>query len=450
MAALVSIISSLVLFIFVMLIFTQEKLDYAVYALLAAIAACLIAYFTFRGTSIFPDPETEGYLSPLRTYLSYIEFDAIIFLISMQIIVAISEENKLFQWLALKVLHLVGGNHRLFFYLICTVSCLTASLISDITIAIIFVPLVIRATRILKIKTAPYIFGISFTVNIGSIYTPFSSAENILISSANGFQLDTVWFLGNFSLFVFPVLLLTLFVLDLFFVRKIKPPEEIQKTILLEIMSPSIVIVNKKKFILNWIYFGLIIVGLIIIPDAYLVSLIGVVFISIFNRKQFAENLKTAVDWKLITFLIATFLLIGTMLINGTFTIINNVVKKVIPSNTLFAAFVVLIAISVLSGVLAQVPTALVMIAILQQLYNIGSGGAIPDLIKIAFILGINIGSNFFPQGAAVDLMALNLAKKNKVEGFNYKTLLKNGSLITLFHIANSLIYMTLYYFITS
>ncbi len=426
-----------------MVIFTQEKLDYAVYALLAAIVACGIVFFFYKNEPVFTDLG-----SPLRAYLNFIEFDAIIFLISMQIIVAISEESKLFQWLALKVLHLVGGNHRLFFYLISMVSCLTASLISDITIAIIFVPLVIRATRILRIKTAPYIFAISFTVNIGSIYTPFSSAENILISSAEGFDLNTVWFLGNFSLFVFPVLFLTLFVLDLFFIRKIDPPEQIQKTILLEIMSPDIVIVNKKQFILNWIYFSLVIIGLIFIPQAYLVSLVGVVLISIFNRKQFAENLKTAVDWKLISFLIATFLLIGTMQINGTFTLLNGVIERVIPADPILAAFVILLSISILSGFLAQVPTALVVIAVLQQLYSVGSGGEIPNIIKMAFILGINIGSNFLPQGAAVDLMALNLAKKYDVEGFNYKTLLRNGSLITLFHIANSLIYMSLHYLI--
>ena len=175
--ALISIISSLVLFLFVMLIFSREKLDYAVYSLLAAIIACLIAFFVFRA-----EPGFESLAqNPLNTFIGYIEFDALIFLISMQVIVAISEENKLFQWLALKVLHLVGGNHRLFFYLICTVSALTASLISDITIAIIFVPLVIRATRILKIKTATYIFGIFFTVNIGYIYKNFLSDENILI-----------------------------------------------------------------------------------------------------------------------------------------------------------------------------------------------------------------------------------------------------------------------------
>ena len=128
---------------------------------------------------------SQAYLFDLQfsAFLSFIEFGAIIFLISMQVIVAVAEENKLFQWIALQVLHLVKGNHRLFFYVICTVSCFAAALISDLTIALIFIPLVIRATRILKIRTAPYLYGISFTINIGSIFTPFSSAENILISS---------------------------------------------------------------------------------------------------------------------------------------------------------------------------------------------------------------------------------------------------------------------------
>ncbi len=433
-----------------MIIFTQEKLDYAVYALLAAVIACIIAFFVLQDVETEPGVYLINQLAPIKTFLSSIEFDALIFLICMQVIVAIlSEESKLFQWLALKVLHLVGGNHRLFFYFISTVSCLTASLISDITIAIIFVPLVIRATRILKIKSAPYIFAISFTVNIGSIYTPFSSAENIIISSAEGFNLSTGWFLGNFSLFVFPVLFLTLFVLDMAFIRKIAPPEETQKTILLEILDPSLVIVNKTKFIINWILFGLTIIGLIFINQAYLVALVAMIIVSIFNRKQLADNLKSAIDWKLISFLIATFLLIGTMTLNGTFIILNGVVEKAIPNNDLLAAFIVLISISILSGFLAQVPTALVMIAVLQNLYHVSTGGIIPDIIKIAFILGINIGSNFLPQGAAVDLMALNLAKKHKVEGFNYKTLLRNGSLITLFHIANSILFLTIFHLIS-
>ncbi len=68
-----------------------------------------------------------------------------------------------------------------------------------------------------------------------------------------------------------------------------------------------------------------------------------------------------------------------------------------------------------------------------------------PDIVIMAFILGINIGSNFLPQGAACDLITLNLAKKNGVTGFNYHTLLVNGSKITIFHICNSIIFLTIY-----
>jgi Na+/H+ antiporter NhaD/arsenite permease-like protein len=84
--------------------------------------------------------------------------------------------------MALKIIHIVKVEHRKFFYFICKISCFSAALLSDITLAIIFIPLVIRSCKVLKIRTAPYLYGISFTINIVSIFTPFSSADNILIS----------------------------------------------------------------------------------------------------------------------------------------------------------------------------------------------------------------------------------------------------------------------------
>jgi Na+/H+ antiporter NhaD/arsenite permease-like protein len=78
----------------------------------------------------------------------------------------------------------------------------------------------------------------------------------------------------------------------------------------------------------------------------------------------------------------------------------------------------------------------------MQNIYGIGQ---VPNLIIIAIILGINIGSNFLPQGAACDLITLNLAEKNGVSDFNYKSLLKYGSRMTLIHIGVSIIYLIIF-----
>ncbi len=425
MNEIVSIILSVVLFIIIMIIFTNKRVDYVAFTILSAVIACVIT------GSIFSISFTE--------FLTYIEFEPLFFIISMQIIVAITEENKIFRWLVLKTLHWTKADHRKFFFLICFIASMTSAIVSDITVGIIFVPLVIRACRILKINPAPYLFGLSFTINIGSIYTPFSSSENILI--ANAFSLDFSYFIINFSLIVIPTLIYTLFLINYTMLRKQQPPPEDYKLILLDIMDPNIVIANKKKFVLNSILFVGVIIGFIIIPEAYIVAVVGAVIMCIANRKDFTEILLKT-DLKVIAFFIGIFLLMGTMQINGTFIIISDFVASFISDNILIAAITVLMMISVLSGFLAQIPTALVFITLMQNIYGIGQ---VPNLIIMAMLLGINIGSNFLPQGAACDLITLNLAEKNGVLDFNYKSLLKYGSMMTLVHIGVSILYLTLF-----
>ena len=425
MHEIVSIIISAVLFVAIMIIFTKERLDYISFTILSAVIACVIAGIIF-------DVE-------LTEFITYIEFEPLFFIISMQIIVAIMEEHKIFRWIVLKSIHWTKADHRKFFFLICFMAGMTSAIISDITVGLIFIPLVIRACKILKINPAPYLFGLSFTINIGSVYTPFSSAENILI--ANAFSLNFVYFISNFSLIVIPTLIYTLFIIDFTMLRKQEPPSESYKKILLDVMDPNIIIVNKKKFVFNSIYFMGIIIGLIIIPEAYLVAVIGAVTMCLLNRKQFNEILLKT-DLKVITFFIGIFLLMGTMQINGTFIFIGDLIESFISNNILIAAITVLMLISVLSGFLAQIPTALVFITLMQNIYGIEQ---VPNLIIMALLLGINIGSNFLPQGAACDLITLNLAEKNDVSDFNYKSLLKYGSMMTLIHIGASIIYLTLY-----
>ena len=421
----VSIIISVVLFIIIMVIFTNKRVDYVAFTILSAVIACIIT------GSIFGIGFTE--------FLTFIEFEPLIFIICMQIIVAIMEEQKIFRWLVLKTLHWTKADHRKFFFLICFIASMTSGIVSDITVGIIFVPLVIRACRILKINPAPYLFGLSFTINIGSIYTPFSSSENILI--ANAFSLDFPYFIINFSLIVFPTLIYTLLLIDYTMLRKQQPPPEDYKLILLDIMDPNIVIANKKKFVLNSIFFVGVIIGFILIPEVYIVAVVGAVIMCIVNRKDFTEILLKT-DLKVIAFFIGIFLLMGTMQINGTFIIIGDFVGNFISDNELIAAITVLMMISVLAGFLAQIPTALVFITLMQNIYGIGQ---VPNLIIMAMLLGINIGSNFLPQGAACDLITLNLAEKDGVSDFNYKSLLKYGSMMTLVHIGVSITYLTLY-----
>ncbi len=421
-----SIIFTFAIFVTIMIIFSRENADYVAFSLLGAALSSLVTFFRF--------PEAH--------IIQSIEWKPLIFILSMQVIVLIAERHKIFQWVAVKSLHLTKGNHRIFFYLICIIGTFTASIIADVTVSIIFVPLVIRACRILKINPAPYLYGITITINIGSIFTPFSSSENILISSS--FDLSVQWFFMNTGIFVILALIGTLILLDFFLLRKNSPPTESQKNILLEIMNPELVIIDRKQFITNSIYFIIVILGFVFMSDyAFLVALFGAIIMSLLNRNQFTDNL-TKIDWKVIFFFISLFLIIGNMIDNGTFALILSALQGFSGGNLWVLSFSVLIITSLLSGFLANSPTAIIGINLLNEMFNFNP----PAIIIIAFLLGINLGGNLLPQGAACDVMTLNLAMKHKVEGFTYKSLLRTGGAFAVVHIVMCILYLTGYYFV--
>ncbi|MHA1563596.1 MAG: SLC13 family permease, partial [Promethearchaeota archaeon] len=263
----------------------------------------------------------------------------------------------------MKSLHITKGNHRRFFYMICTIATLTAAVIADVTVAVIFVPLVIRACRILKIHPAPYLYGITITINIGSILTPFSSSKNILISSE--FGLSFSWFMQNMGLFIIFALISTLVLLDFMVLRKYDPPEEERKQIFLDIMNPKLLISNRKRFIFNAVYVALIILGFMIFHEySPLIAFFGAILMSILNGIPVTSIIKK-IDLKVIFFFIALFLLIGSMELNGTFSLISTGLSVFNLNNIYVVSLGVLLISSLFSGFLASNPTAVLLIIVL-------------------------------------------------------------------------------------
>ncbi|WP_371806757.1 SLC13 family permease [Candidatus Lokiarchaeum ossiferum] len=435
------------LFIIILIVFSREKMDYVGYSLICALIACILTAFMIpieqvADTLDWIDPTKTSSLTWIQVFVNMIEFKPLMFIMGMQMIVTISERYKIFQWVAVKTLHITKGNYRLFFYTICTIATIVAAVIADVTVAVIFVPLVIRACRILKINPVPFLYGISITINIGSVLTPFSSSKNILISSE--FGLSFGWFLGNMGLFIIFSLISTLILLDLLVLRKYDAPTERNRTVFLEIMNPSLVIADRKRFIFNGIYFCIIILGFMLFSDySSIIAFFGAILMGILNGEPFIQVIKE-IDLKVIFFFIALFLLIGAMEINNAFSLISTGLSVFDLNNTYVVALGVLLISSFFSGFLASNPTAVFLIIVLRSVFP----GEVPSVILIAFLFGINLGGNLLPQGATCDLMTLNLAKKNNVEGFTYNSLLKTGGLFAMLHIIMCIIYLTLYFLI--
>ncbi len=374
-----------------------------------------------------------------QTIISFIEFEAIIIILSMSIITKVAQDSNILEFLAVKLFKISKGDQRVFFYLLCIITTLLAAIITDVVVVLILAPVVIRLCHFLKIRAGTYLLGMTICINIGSIITPFSSGENIIISTF--FNLNTLYFIQHYWLFSFSLLFLTIFLIDQFILSKEPLIEVQQRKIVLELVDAEVIIKNKKYFYFNAIAIIVTIVLFAILPLLYLTAAISAFILVLVNRKFTNKPMKEIlkdVEWEIIFFFISLYVVVGCLLQAGFREIFESIPFE--NMNPFLLYFLILMIVSGISGLVANTPTALAFIPIVETLITDFHFAPVP--LFFAFIIGINLGGNLIPQGAAADMMTLKIARDSGVENLNYKRLLKIGASFAVIHIAASILYL--------
>ncbi len=372
-------------------------------------------------------------------FIGYVEWEAIIIILSMSIITKIAQDSNVLEYVAVKLFKISRGNRKVFLYLLCTITTLLAAIITDVVVVLILAPVVVRLCHFLKIRSGTYLLGMTICINIGSIITPFSSGENIIISTA--FGLDTGYFFQYYWIFSFLLLFLTIFLIDKYMLSKEPNIDEEQKRFVLELVDADVMIKNKKIFYFNSIAIIITIILFAILPLLYLTAIISALILVLVNKaytkKSMGELLKD-IEWEIIFFFISLYIIIGCLLQAGFRDLFLGIPFELF--NPVLLSLILLIFISLISGFVANTPTALIFIPIVSTLIETFNFPSVPLLF--AFIFAINLGGNLIPQGAAADMMTLKVAQDSGVENLNYKRLLKSGAVFALIHILCSLLYL--------
>jgi len=424
-----------IIFIIILISYAIKGIDFVAISLLSCFIAAAITGF-IGGIGI-------------GTFIEYIEFEAIIVILCMSIITKIAQDSNILEYLAVKLFKFSKGNRTYFLFLLCIITTLLAAIISDVVVVLILAPVVIRICRFLRIRAGTYLLGMTICINIGSIITPFSSGENIIIATA--FNLDTLYFIQYYWIFSFFLLFVTIFAIDRLILRKEPEIDETQKKYVLELIDADVMIKNKKMFYFNSIAIIITIACFAIIPLLYLTAAVSALILVIVNKKYTNKSLSDLfkdMEWEIIFFFISLYVVIGCLLIAGFKELFEGIPFNLL--NPFVLSLIILILVSLISGFVANTPTALIFIPIIQTLIDPVNGFGFPAIpLLFAFIIGINIGGNLIPQGAACDMMTLKIAQNNAVENLGFKRLLKNGAAFALLHIALSigfLFIITLFY----
>ncbi|MFW9940993.1 MAG: SLC13 family permease [Candidatus Thorarchaeota archaeon] len=425
---LVLLIIIFILFFLIILSYSKSNLDFVAISLLCCFIAATITGLT-KGIGF-------------NEFIEFIEWEAIIIILSMSIITKIAQDSNILEFVAVKLFKLSKGDQRIFFWLLCIITTLLAAIISDVVVVLILAPIVVRLCHFLKIRAGTYLLGMTICINIGSILTPFSSGENIIISTAFP-ELDTLYFIQYYWFISFFLLFFTIFLLDKFVLSKEPKIEEMQKKFVIDLIDTDIMVKNKNMFYFNGIAILITIILFGILPLLYLTAVVSALILVLVNRsytnKSMSELLKD-IEWEILFFFISLYVVVGCLIEAGFAELFEKIPFETL--NPFVLAFFILVIISLISGVVANTPTALIFIPIIGVLIEAKPDGfgfsAVPLLFSL--IIGINLGGNLFPSGAACDVMTLKIARDSGVENLNYKRLLKMGMLFALIHIGIAVI----------
>lgn len=414
-----------IIFIIILISYASKNLDFVAISLLCCFTAATLTFLVKK--------------LRIDDFIDMIEFEAIIVILCMSIITKIAQDSNILEFLAVKLFKISKGNSRIFFYLICIITTLLAAIISDVVVVLILAPVVIRLCRFLKTKAGTYLLGMTICINIGSIITPFSSGENIIISAE--FNLNTLYFITYYWAFSFFLLFITIFLIDKFLLRKEPKIEDIQTMYVLDLVDAKIMITNKKMFYFNSIAIIITIALFTILPLLYLTAAFSALLLVLINKKftkkKMSEFLKD-IEWEIIFFFISLYVVIGCLIEAGFEDLFKGIPFKTFDS--FFVSLLILLIVSFVSGFVANTPTALVFIPIINLLITEFNFPSIP--LYYSLIIAVNIGGNLIPQGAACDVMTLKIAQNNAVENLNFKRLLKVGATFAIIHIILSIGYL--------
>jgi Na+/H+ antiporter NhaD/arsenite permease-like protein len=339
-----------------------------------------------------------------QSALEHIDANTLLLLMGMMLIITMLRPTGGFEYLAIRIAKLAGGSPlRLLVYL-----CLAVSLISmfldNVTTVLIFAPLTVLITRMLKLNPLPYLMTEAIMSNIGGIATLIGDPPNLMIGSAAGLNFNAflihlapvvamVWIVAMTSVvLLFPAHFgkgaATFGKLALDESKAIKQPRRLAELLL------ALGIVIALFFVHHHFH----------LYPAY-VAFIGVA-IALPLIRPHPEELFGHVEWSVLVFFAGLFVIVGGLETSGLLHLVGQQLAGLArdPEKLLLTALALMWLSALVSAVVDNIPFTVTMIPIVQSLEAHGV-----NILPLwwALALGAGLGGNGTHIGATANIICV-------------------------------------------
>ena len=391
------------LFVLTYLLIVTERLNRAIIAMMAA--ALMII-----GGVLTQEAAIQG-----------VDFNTIGLLTGMMIIVGITRDSGVFQYLAIRSAKVVKADPWGILVMLMFVTAVLSALLDNVTTVLLIAPITLLITDTLKISAYPYLFAEIFAANIGGTATLIGDPPNIMIGSATGLGYND--FLFNLAPVAVFILLVTIIPIYFIWGRHLKAEPELIKKVMQYREIDAIkdwVLLKKSLFVMTLVMFGFI-VGHDYGYQPATIAMFGAALLLTLNCLPHSQEKQTElvakslcdVEWITIFFFIGLFILVYGVETTGILESLAHQVIALTDGDKAVTAISILFVSAVASAIVDNIPFVATMIPLIKNMA--ASFGGAEELLPLwwSLALGACLGGNGSLVGASANLIVAGFAERS-------------------------------------
>lgn len=342
---------------------------------------------------------------------SGINWQTIIFIAGMMIMVEGMAKVGFFRWLCMEIAKMVKYQVIPIFMTFMLLSFVLAMFIDSITVILFLAAVTIELSQLLEFDPVPMILSEIFCANLGGSATMCGDPPNIIIGTSLGYSFTD--FVTNTGLMA--VVSLVFVVIYFYFAfRKELKKSGANKKDHASYPDPKEAITDKRGFIASCIIFLCAVVLLVSHAQTGLtVSTIGVAIalITLIVAGKDAVELLKKVDYKTLLFFVGLFVVVSGLEETGVLKILAGFIGSVSGGNIAVMIAIIIIVSAVASAFIDNIPFAATMIPVITDLASDVSGVNL-TVLAWALAIGTDIGGSATPIGASANVVGIATAAR--------------------------------------
>lgn len=342
---------------------------------------------------------------------SGINWQTIIFIAGMMIMVEGMAKVGFFRWLCMEIAKMVKYQVIPIFMTFMLLSFILAMFIDSITVILFLAAVTIELSQLLEFDPVPMILSEIFCANLGGSATMCGDPPNIIIGTSLGYSFTD--FITNTGLMA--VVSLVFVVIYFYFAfRKELKKSGANKKDHASYPDPKEAITDKRGFIASCIIFLCAVVLLVSHAQTGLtVSTIGVAIalITLIVAGKDAVELLKKVDYKTLLFFVGLFVVVSGLEETGVLKILAGFIGSVSGGNIAVMIAIIIIVSEVASAFIDNIPFAATMIPVITDLASDVAGVNL-TVLAWALAIGTDIGGSATPIGASANVVGIATAAR--------------------------------------